>query len=119
MPIGKSLLSALIVLGSSLVFSQEVPRVMPLIVSVQPPTIQIGGEVTATGDNLDQSFVTELGLTDGTNDFKVSIVSQTSKAIKFKIPDVKPGRYGLVTYSEKARKPSEIEQPVKLTVKVK
>lgn len=120
MPARKGLilyLLATVLLSSSLVFGQESRKVMPRILSVAPASGQVGDEVIASGENLDQTNVTELSLTNGTNDFKVSIVSQTPKVIKFKIPnEVKPGRYGLVTLS-KMTQPPEVEQPVKLTVK--
>ena len=104
-----------VLLGSSLVFGQAA---MPRIVSVEPASGQVGAELTASGENLDQTNVAELRLTNGTNDFKVPITNQTATAIKFKIPnEVKPGRYGLVTLSKRVPRPLEIEQPVKVTVK--
>lgn len=90
---------------------------MPRIALVEPTSGQVGAELTASGENLDQANVTELRLTDGTNDFKVPIISQTATAIKFKIPDkFKPGRYGLVTFSKRTPRSLKIEQPVKVTV---
>ncbi len=105
-----------ILLGSSLVFGQE-SRAMPRINLVEPTNSQAGAELTASGENLDQTNVTELRLTDGTNDFKVPITNQTATAIKFKIPnEIKPGRYGLVTFSKRTPRSLEIEQPVKIIV---
>ncbi len=107
-------LPVLLIVG--LVFGQE--KVMPRVASVGPASGQAGDTLTASGENLDQTNVAELRLTDGTNDFKIVIVSQTTTTIKFKIPDeIKPGRYGLVTISAKRTPPLEIEQPVKVTVK--
>lgn len=106
-----------VLLYSSLVFGQE-SRAMPRISSVEPASGQVGAELTALGADLDQTNVTELRLTDGTNDFKVPITSQTATAIKFKIPnEIKPGRYGLVTFSKRTPRSLEIEQPVRVTVK--
>ncbi len=105
-----------VLLGSNLVFGQE-SRAMPRISSVEPTSGRVGAELTASGESLDQTNVTELRLTDGTNDFKVPITSQTVTAIKFKIPsEIKPGRYGLVTFSKRTPRSLEIEQPVKITV---
>ncbi len=105
-----------VLLGGSLVFGQE-SRAMPRISSVEPTSGQVGAELTALGESLDQTNVTELRLTDGTNDFKVPITSQIATAIKFKIPnEIKPGRYGLVTFSKRTPRSLEIEQPVKITV---
>lgn len=107
-----------ILLGSGLVFGQESQKTMPRIISVEPSSGQVGAELTASGENLDQTNVTELGLTDGTNDFKAPIINQTATAIKFKIPkEIKPGRYGLVTFSKRTSRSLEVEQPVKITVK--
>jgi hypothetical protein len=106
-----------VLLGSSLVFGQESSKTMPRIVSVAPASGQVGAELIASGENLDQDNVAELRLTDGTNDFKVPITSQTATAIKFKIPnEIKPGRYGLVTFSKRVPRSLEVEQPVKITV---
>ncbi len=105
-----------VLLGGSLVFGQE-SRAMPRIASVEPTSGRVGAELTALGVDLDQTNVTELRLTDGTNDFKVPITSQTATAIKFKIPnEIKPGRYGLVTFSKRTPRSLEIEQPVKVTI---
>ncbi len=106
-----------VLLGSSLVFGQESNKTMPRIVSVEPASGQVGAELTASGENLNQDNVAELRLTDGTNDFKVPITNQTATAIKFKIPnEIKPGRYGLVTFSKRTPRSLEVEQPVKITV---
>ena len=105
-----------VILVSSLVFGQE-SRAMPRISSVEPTSGQVGAELTALGENLDQTNVAELRLTDDTNDFKVPITNQTTTAIKFKIPnEVKPGRYSLVTFSKRTPRSLEIVQPVKVTV---
>lgn len=104
-----------VLLGSSLVFGQAA---VPRITSVEPVSGHIGDELTASGENLDQTNVAELRLTDGANDFKAPIISQSVTAIKFKIPnEVKPGKYGLVTLSKMASQSIEIEQPVKVWVK--
>ena len=91
---------------------------MPRIVSVEPLSGRVGDELTASGEGLDQTNVTELYLTDDTKDFKALITSQTDTAIKFKIPnEVKPGRYSLVTFSKRVPRSLEVVQPVRITVK--
>lgn len=110
------LLVAILIGGSLVVLGQE-SRAMPRISLVEPTSGQAGAELTASGESLDQTNVTELRLTDGTDDFKVPITSQTATAIKFKIPnEIKPGRYGLVTFSKRTPRSLEIEQPVRITV---
>ncbi len=88
------------------------------IVSVDPMTAKVGDMIGATGEGVDSSNVEELYLTDGTNDIKVTMLEQTDKLIKFKIPaSVKPGRYSLMIKTKGAQ-PKLLEQPVKLTVEV-
>ena len=84
--------------------------------SVDPDSGKIGDVIGAAGESIDKTKVDELYLTDGKNDFKVVIVEQSDKIIKFKIPDkMKPGRYALMIKT-KAPDVKLIEQPVKLTI---
>jgi hypothetical protein len=89
-------------------------QAFPRCTSVEPDTGKKGDVVTAKGENLNKKTVGELYLTDGKNDTKVEISDQSDAEIKFKVPDVKPGRYHLLTLS--ANKNSMVEQPVALTV---
>ena len=78
------------------------------VTSVEPDTGKVGDVATAKGENLDKDVVADLYLTDGKNDVKVVITERAADSIKFKIPQIKAGRYRLMT----ASKTSMIEQPV-------
>ncbi len=104
------LLALLLLMALALGAFQTVPR----CTSVEPDTGKKGDVVTAKGENLNKNSMGELYLTDGKNDTKVEIANQSDAEIKFKVPDIKPGRYHLLTLS--ANKLSMIEQPVVLTV---
>lgn len=86
------------------------------IESVDPGTGKIGDTVGATGESIGKASVDELYLTDGSTDYKVQIVEQSDKLIKFKIPaKVKPGRYNLMLKTAGSN-PKLLEQPVKVEV---
>lgn len=78
------------------------------VTSVEPDSGKVGDLAIAKGENLDKDVVADLYLTDGKNDFKTEIKERAGDSIKFKIPQVKPGRYRLMT----ASKTSMVEQPV-------
>ena len=78
------------------------------VTAVEPDAGKVGDMVTAKGENLDKDVVADLYLTDGKNDVKVAITERAADSIKFKIPQIKAGRYRLMT----ASKTSMIEQPV-------
>ena len=80
----------------------------PRVTAVDPDTGKVGDVATAKGENLDKDVVADLYLTDGKNDVKVVITERAADSLKFKIPQIKPGRYRLMTGS----KTSMIEQPV-------
>lgn len=104
------LLAVLLLMTIALCAFQSLPR----LTSVEPDTGKKGDVVTAKGENLNKNATGELYLTDGKNDTKVVISDQSDAEIKFTVPDVKPGRYHLLTLT--ANKASMIEQPVVLTV---
>jgi hypothetical protein len=109
------LVTVLLLCGDLVVANQEL-RIMPRISSVEPTEGLVGKTLIASGENLDQANVAELFMTDGTNDLKIKIVSQTAMIIKFKIPlEAKPGGYRLGTLS-KGPPPLEVVQPVRITV---
>ncbi len=86
------------------------------ISGVDPDSGKAGDTMGATGEQIGQGNVVELYLTDGSNDIKVVIVSQSETAIKFKVPaGVKPGRYSLMIKTGGAN-PKLLEQPVKLEI---
>lgn len=80
----------------------------PRVTSVEPDSGKVGEVATAKGENLDKDVVADLYLTDGKNDVKVQIMERAADSIKFKVPQMKSGRYRLMTGS----KTSMIEQPV-------
>ena len=80
----------------------------PRLTAVEPDSGKVGDVATAKGENLDKDVVADLYLTDGKNDVKAVITERAADSIKFKIPQMKPGRYRLMT----ASKTSMIEQPV-------
>jgi len=89
-------------------------QAMPRCMSVEPDTGKTGDSISAKGENLDKKYVSELYLTDGSKDTKVTISGQSETEIKFKVPQVAAGRYHLCVLT--ANKTSMIEQPVVLTV---
>jgi hypothetical protein len=89
---------------------------MPHMTAVEPATGTPGDVMTVTGENLDQSSVAALYLTDGKNDTKVAITEQTATSIKFKIPpEAKAGRFALMVLT-RGKEPKLIEEPVKVTI---
>ena len=89
---------------------------VPKMSTVTPDSGKVGDLITVEGENLSKANVAELYLTDGKNDFKVEVVEQGDKAIKFKVPEkVKQGRLSLMVLTT-GKEPKLIEQPVKMTV---
>jgi IPT/TIG domain len=87
---------------------------LPRCATLEPDTGKTGDMISVKGENLDKKSTGDLFLTDGSKDTKVSIAEQSETEIKFKIPQIKPGRYHLAILT--ANKASIIEQPVVLTV---
>ena len=89
---------------------------MPQMQTVEPASAKIGDMVTVTGENLDQTVVAALYLTNGKEDFKVEIAGQTANEIKFKIPSaIKTGRLALRVLT-KGKDARLIEEPVKVLI---
>lgn len=104
------------VLLAGLVFAPALSAQNCRINSVEPGSGKTGDMIDAAGDAVNAAIVEELYLTDGTNDFKVQIVEQNEKLIKFKVPDkVKAGRYSLMIKT-KGKDTKLLEQPVRFTV---
>jgi hypothetical protein len=101
---------ALVCMGAALCAFQALPR----CTSVDPDTGKTGDLISAKGENLDKKSIGDVFLTDGSKDTKVIIAEQSETEIKFKVPQIKPGRYHLAILT--ANKASIIEQPVVLTV---
>ena len=93
-------------------------QAMPRMTSVEPGNGKMGDIVVVTGENLRKDTVSKVYLTDGKNDFEVSITGQTDKEIKFKIPAKATGRLALMilTAGKDAKDQKLIEQPVKVQI---
>ncbi len=89
-------------------------QTFPRCTSVDPDTAKAGDVVSLKGENLGKKVSGDVYLTDGSKDTKVAISDQSDTEIKFKVPQVKPGRYHVSILT--ANKASIIEQPVVLTV---
>ena len=87
-------------------------QALPVCTSVDPVSGKKGETIVAKGENLGKSG--ELYLSNGQKDTKADITSESDAEIKFKIPDIQPGRYHLLILT--ADKSSFIEQPVVVTV---
>jgi VWFA-related protein len=67
------------------------PRAMNLS-RLNPPIASVGDVVTASGDDLDNSKVKAVYLTDGKHTFETHALEQTGNTIKFKVPEgTQPG----------------------------
>jgi hypothetical protein len=91
------------------------PMPTPLMRVVEPMNAKVGAEVVVTGDNLGKSIVAEVYLTAAKQNFKVEVLEQADKEIKFKVPNVKAGPYKLLVLMKSAD-PTFIEEPVRLVV---
>lgn len=88
---------------------------IPRFASVEPANAKAGDLLTIAGENIGKEMVAEVYLTDGKNDFKVILASQTDIEIKFKVPKIVPARYKLMVLT-KGKEPKLIVQPVKVEV---
>jgi hypothetical protein len=89
-------------------------QAMPRFTTVEPDTGKVGDLISAKGENLEKTYIAEVYLTDGAKDTKVIVTEQSATEVKFKVPQIKAGRYHLLVLT--ANKASLIEQPVVLTV---
>jgi hypothetical protein len=89
-------------------------QALPRCTSVDPDTAKAGDVVSVKGENLSKKDSADVYLTDGSKDTKAAISEQSATEIKFKVPQVKPGRYHVSILT--ANKSSIIEQPVVLTI---
>ena len=87
---------------------------LPRCTAINPDSGKVGDAITAKGENLDKATISGVYLTDGSKDTKTVISEQTGTEVKFKVPEIKPGRYHLAMLT--ANGASMIEQPVVLTV---
>ncbi len=94
---------------------QPVPPT-PHMKMVAPEACKPGDVVTVTGENLDNTRVEAVYLTNGKEDWQVPVVEQKATLIKFKVPaEVKTGRMTIMVLM-KGVEPVLIEQPVYVTI---
>ncbi len=89
-------------------------QALPRCTSLDPDTAKVGDTISVKGENLDKKSTGDLFLTADNKDTKVAISEQSETEIKFKVPQVKAGRYHLSILT--ANKANIIEQPVVLTI---
>lgn len=87
---------------------------LPRCTAVDPDTAKSGDMVSVTCDKVDKTAFSDMYLTDGKDDTKVTIMGQSADKIKFQVPNIKPGRYHLAFLT--ANKASMVEQPVAINV---
>ncbi|MGD0295937.1 MAG: IPT/TIG domain-containing protein [Bryobacteraceae bacterium] len=89
-------------------------QALPRCTSLEPDTAKVGDEISLKGENLGKKNSGDVFLTDGSKDTKVAVSDQSDTEIKFKVPQIKPGRYHVAILT--ANKASIIDQPVVLTI---
>lgn len=110
------LLAGMALLGATVDNKDEGWKPTPLMRTVDPDTAKAGDVLSVTGEYLDSARVAEIYLTDGKAEYKMSIVEQTEKAVKVKVPaSAKPGRLRLMILT-KGVQPQFLEQPVAVTI---
>ena len=113
------LIMSMLLLLSALAFAAVDPKTepmpTPLMRTVEPYSAKVGAEVLVSGDNLGKNLIAEVFLTANNKNFKVEVISQTDKEVKFKVPTVKPGPYKILVLLKSAD-PTFIEEPVRLVV---
>ena len=89
-------------------------QALPRCTSIEPDTGKVGDVISIKGENLGKKSSADVYLSDATKDTKVAVSDQSETEIKFKVPQIKPGRYHVSILT--ANKASIIEQPVVLTI---
>jgi hypothetical protein len=87
----KWILLAGIVLFSSLAVAQN----SPTVTGVDPELGKVNDTITVSGSNVGKDAVSAVYLSDDKNDYKSTIVEQTSDKITLKVPQVKAGSYNI------------------------
>jgi hypothetical protein len=108
-------LSFVILLLAAASFAAFAQPAMPRMVSVEPQNGKAGDVLAVAGENLQKATVAKVYLTDGKNDFEVTITEQSDKEIKFKIPAKATGRLALMVLTA-GKEAKLIEQPVKVQI---
>jgi len=107
-----SFVIALLIAASAAAVAQPA---MPRMVSVEPQNGKPGDVLAVAGENLQKETVAKVYLTDGKNDFEVTVTEQSDKEIKFKIPAKATGRLALMVLTA-GKEGKLIEQPVKVQI---
>ena len=109
-----SFVASLLLAAAATAYGQAMPR----MTAVEPQNGKTGDVIVVSGENLQKDMVAKVYLTDGKNDFEVSVSEQTEKELKFKIPAKAAGRLSLMilTTSKDPKDQKLIEQPVKVQV---
>jgi hypothetical protein len=87
----KWILLAGVVLFSSLAVAQN----SPTVTGVDPALGKVNDTITVSGSNVGKDAVSAVYLSDDKNDYKSTIVEQTSDKITMKVPQVKAGSYNI------------------------
>lgn len=87
----KWILAAGIVFFSALAAAQN----SPTVTAVDPALGKVNDTVTVSGSNVGKEAVSAVYLSDDKNDYKTTIVDQTSDKITMKVPQVKAGSYNI------------------------
>ena len=112
-----------LILTLSLVLLPDVVRAVdgdppptPVMKAAQPAEVKAGGTLEVEGEYLGKKHISEVYLTAGETDIKVSIVTQDDKKMKLKIPaSIPAGKYFLMVLTNRPI-PNFIEQPVSIKV---
>ena len=92
------------------------PPPTPVMKTVQPADVKPGGTFEVEGDFLGKKHISEVYLTAGGTDIKISILTQDDRKLKLKIPaSVPAGKYFLMVLTNRPI-PNFIEQPVSIKV---
>jgi IPT/TIG domain len=114
--IGGLLVAGVLLLGATKDSKDQGWKPTPLMRTVTPDTAKIGDQITVVGEYLDKARVSEIYLTDGKNEIKMTIVEQSETTVKVKVPDnVKPGRMRLMVLTT-GPEPQFLEQPVSISI---
>jgi hypothetical protein len=96
-------------------FAAFAQQAMPRMVACEPGNGKVGEVIAVSGENLTKDDVAKVYLTNGKDDFEVTITEQAAKSIKFKIPEKATGRLSLMVLTA-GKEAKLIEQPVKVTI---
>ena len=110
------LLSVFLPLLAGTAVDKNAPKPTPLMRTVEPSPVKPMELVTIKGDHLDKDFISAVYVSDGKKDIQVTIETQASDSVTFKVPaGLKPGLYKVIVLLNIAE-PTLVEEPVRLNV---